>query len=102
MATTRKATRKKTVKIVFWRKEVEKIDRPFRKKFDALFKAFDREKKKLGINTTADNNRLWNEKYQPKYNSIERQLDNRVNKLWLKYYTSLDSTNARPGYKIVD
>lgn len=102
MATTRKSTRKKTVKIVFWRKEVEKIDRPFRKKFNDLFKQFDREKKKLGITTTAENNRLWKEKYEKKYNSLDRQLDKRVDKLWLKYHTSLSSTQALPGYKIVD
>lgn len=95
------ATKKKAVKVIYWKREVEKIERPFRRKFDDLFSKFDEEKKKLGIVTTAENNRLWRDKYEKKYNEIEKQLDKKFDALWLKYHVSLGTTKVREGYQII-
>lgn len=80
------ATTKKT-KVVDWEKELDKATGKLNKSMDKLFKDFDKEvSKSAHPMSLSQRNALWNKKYEPKYDKLDKQIDAAYLKLWQKYF----------------
>ena len=98
MATTKKAKPSKK-KVIVWEKVAEKAMAPYEKKRTKLFADFDKEAAKRPLSTQA-RNQLWREKYEAKYNALEKAMDAAIKKHWLKYHVSTSSTKPKECYII--
>ena len=82
--------------VVNWGREVERISKPYKKKFDALFATFRKETK--GLNTELQN-AIWNTKYASRYARIEKQMDSAYDKFYYKYHNK--NNKVKGSYKII-
>lgn len=100
MTTTKKPkTKSPKKKVIVWEKVAEKAMAPHEKKMAKFFSDFDKEAAKRPM-TTQQRNQLWREKYEKKFNALEKAMDAAYDKLWLKYYVSTSSTKPKEGYII--
>ncbi len=86
-------------KVIVWEKVAEKAMAPYEKKMTKLFSDFDKEAAKRPM-STQQRNQLWREKYETKYNALEKAMDAAIKKHWLKYHVSTSSTKPKEGYII--
>ena len=90
MATTK-------LKVINWKQEIDKAFAPIVKQQNALFVSHEREVAKKHLNITGSN-KLWNEKYKPKFDKLALKEDMLYKKIWSKYHNNDGSVKA--GYKI--
>lgn len=61
---------------------LDKLDKQFKK----IHSDFEKEKKSKGIKTTTENNKLWNSKYKPKFDTLMKKSQLEYQKIWTKYH----------------
>lgn len=77
----------------------QKMIGPLIKKYDSetkkIFKAHKDEIKRRKIKSVSENNKLWNTKYKPKLNIIEKKHDIAYKKIWSKYHKMLKNKGKK-------
>lgn len=88
------ATKKKTI---VWANAVKKALGSYDRKQDKVFSDFEKEAAKRPI-SLAERNLLWNKKYQPKIDALEKAIDAAYKKLYYKYHNP--NGTPKSGYII--
>ena len=86
------------VKVIKWSKLIDKVTSPYRRKMDALFKAFDAEASRKPL-TLKQRNDLWNRRHQKRYETLERKEDEAYKKVYYRYHNP--NNTVKDGYKII-
>jgi hypothetical protein len=67
------------------------VIKPYLKKYsvltDRIFKMYNQEVKRRNLKSIAETNNLWNRKYKPLLNMIEKKMDREYKQIWNKYHS---------------
>ena len=89
----------KKLKVINWPQEVDKAGRSVRKQMQAMFIQHRKECIAKKLDTTAQQNKLWRDKYRAKHDKLDMKQDMIYLKLWNKYHNK--DGRVKAGYKIV-